>query len=329
MKSSIVTCGFTTFNSEETIERALISALEQSYKDIEILIVDDYSSDSTIDKIDSLLSKNNIKYKLIKHSSNLGVAKSRNTLINNAKGEFLVFFDSDDISHKNRVSEQVSCIKEFELQKLNKNFKTKYSPLCYSDREIFFKNKTKLYCKAMYINIDDFNLKDDLIGALLFCKPFPKKSESGSTATCMLCARIETLKFLNGFNPILRRYEDLDLAIRAIMQKIPICKINKSLVNQYYTNFEYKKNELTYERKLIYIHRNWLKKKNLYKFAFYFSKFKKNILELNLIYALYYFILLILKNPYIFFKKIISSFDTILFTIKLKLIKNKIKKLNI
>ena len=93
----------------------------------------------------------------------------------------------------------------------------------------------------MYLNLDDFNFKDNLIGALLFSKPFPKKSESGSTATCMLCARIKTLKFLNGFNPILRRYEDLDLAIRAIMQKIPICKINKSLVKQYYTNYEYKK----------------------------------------------------------------------------------------
>ena len=65
----------------------------------------------------------------------------------------------------------------------------------------------------------------------------------------MLCARVKTLKFLNGFNPILRRYEDLDLAIRAIMHKIPICKIN-ALVKQYYTKCEYKKNELTYERKV-------------------------------------------------------------------------------
>ena len=117
----------------------------------------------------------------------------------------------------------------------------------------------------------------------------------------MLCARIKTLKLLNGFNPILRRYEDLDLTIRAIMQDIPICKINKPLVRQYYTNFEYKQNEYIYERRLIYIHRNWLKKKKLYNFALCYVRFKKSVLDINLKKAIYYFGLLILKNPIIFF----------------------------
>ena len=325
MKPPIVTCGFTTFNSEKTIERALISALEQSYKDIEILIVDDHSSDSTIKKIDSFLSNKNIKYEVIKHSSNLGVAQSRNSLLNNAKGEFLAFFDSDDISHRNRISEQVSCIKEFEIKQFNKGVMTKYSPLCYCDREIIFNNKTKIYCKAMFINIDDYKFKEQIIGALLFCNSFPRNSVSGSTATCMLCARIKTLKVLNGFNSILRRYEDLDLTIRAIMQNIPICKINNSLVKQYNTNFEYKNNEYIYERRLIYVHRNWLKKKKLYKFAFCFIKFKHSMLNLNITNSLYYFALLSFNNPILFFKRIISSLNTIIFTLKLKIIKNRIK----
>ena len=304
MKGTLVSCGFTTFNSERTIKKALFSALEQDYENIEILIVDDNSSDSTISEINSFMNGKNIKYKLIKHSKNLGVAQARNSLLNNAKGEFLAFFDSDDISYKNRISTQVSRIKEFEIKEQKNNKSHFYSPLCYCDREIFFDNTKKIYCKAMDLNLDDFNFKDDLIGSLLFCKPFPKKSESGSTATCMLCARINTLKFLNGFNPILRRYEDLDLTIRAIIQEIPICKVKKSLVKQYYTNFEYKKNENLYERKLIYIHRNWLKKKNLYKFALCFVRFKKSILDLNFIDSFYYLSLLILKNPFIFLQKI-------------------------
>ena len=324
MSGTLVTCGFTTFNSERTIKRALISALEQDYNDIEILIVDDNSSDSTINEIDDFFCKKNINFRVIKHSKNFGVAQARNTLLKNAKGEFLAFFDSDDISSKNRISKQIACIKEFEIKEQKIDKFNIYSPLCFCDREIFFDNKKKIYCKAMNLNIDDYNFKDNIIGALLFCKPFPKNSESGSTATCMLCARIKTLKFLNGFNPLLRRYEDLDLAIRAIMQKIPICKINQSLVKQFHTNFEYKKNEYIYERRLIYIHRNWLKKRKLYKFALFFVRFKKSILDLNLQNSVYYFFLLIFQNPYIFFRKIISSVNTLFFTIKLKAMKNRI-----
>ena len=323
MSGLLVTCGFTTFNSEKTINLALNSALEQDYKNIEILIVDDNSSDSTINKIHFFLSQKEINYRVIKHSSNLGVAEARNTLLTNAKGEFLAFFDSDDISYANRVSHQVSRIKEFEIKYLRKNSSEYSSPLCYCDREIFFENKTKIYCKAMNINFFDFSkFSEKIISSLLFCNSFPKNSDTGSTATCMLCARIKTLKALNGFNPFLRRYEDLDLTIRAIMQEIPICKINKVLVKQYYKNREYKKNEYIYERRLIYVHRNWLKRKKLYKPAFYFVSLKKNILNFKIRKSLYYFFVLFIHNPQILFKRIISSFNTLFFTIKI--IKNRL-----
>ena len=59
MEMPLVTCGFTTFNSENTIEKALNSALKQDYKNIEILIVDDNSVDLTVEKIYSFLSQKN------------------------------------------------------------------------------------------------------------------------------------------------------------------------------------------------------------------------------------------------------------------------------
>ena len=49
----LVTCGFTTFNSEKTIKKALNSAIEQDYKNIEIIIVDDNSSDSTLYEVNA------------------------------------------------------------------------------------------------------------------------------------------------------------------------------------------------------------------------------------------------------------------------------------
>ena len=313
----LVTCGFTTFNSENTIERALLSAIQQDYKNIELLIVDDNSSDSTIEIIYSFLKKYKTKFRLIKHDSNLGVAEARNTLLKNARGEFLSFFDSDDFSCKNRISKQVSFIKDFENKIWEKDVTKKISPICYADREIYFKNNKKIYCKAMNIYKDDYKFKDEIIGALLFCYPFPNKSESGSTATCMLCARKNTLKFLNGFESGLRRYEDLDLAVRAIMNNIPICKVNKPLVKQFYTLTDYKKNDDRYEIRLIYQHRKWLKKKGLYKFSIYFSRFKRNLFKLNLKKLIYYFFLLLVSNPILFFRKSYSTLNTSIFTIKI------------
>ena len=56
MEMPLVTCGFTTFNSESTIEKALTSAINQDYKNIEILIVDDNSIDLTVEHIYKFLS---------------------------------------------------------------------------------------------------------------------------------------------------------------------------------------------------------------------------------------------------------------------------------
>ena len=315
----LVTIGLTCFNCEKTIERALFSAIKQDYKNIELLIVDDNSSDSTILKISSLLSKNKIQYKIIKHNSNLGVAAARNTLLKNAKGEFLAFFDSDDFSYKNRISNQVSFIKDFEDNFLEKEKTFKYSPICYADREIYFKNNKKIFCKAMNIEKEDYKLKDEIIGSLLFCNPFPKNSDSGSTATCMLCSRKKTLNFLNGFEARLRRYEDLDLAIRAMMKNVPICKVNKILVKQFYTFSDYKKNDYRYEIRLIYQHRRWLRRKGLYEFSIYFSRFKMNLLKFNIKNLIYYLFLLLVKKPNLFYKKILSTFNTIFFTLKINL----------
>ena len=322
MEMPLVTCGFTTFNSENTIEKALDSALKQDYKNIEILIVDDNSVDLTVEKIYSFLSAKKINFKVLKHNSNLGVAQARNTILKNAKGEFLAFFDSDDYSLENRISEQLNHVLKYEKNKFNKSEKYIFSPLCYSDREIIFKRNKKIYCKAMSISKHDYKFKEQIIGSLLFCNPFPNSSQTGSTATCMLFARTEVLKILKGFNPILRRYEDLDLAIKAVFNNIPISKINKSLVKQYYKDANYKKNEHRYEIRLIYKYKNWLEKRALYKFAFYFVNLKNNLINLNFKKFIYYLFLIIIENPVLFFKRIKSAFNTFLFTLRIEVMKN-------
>ena len=193
----LVTCGFTTFNSENTIQNALTSALNQDYKNIEILIVDDNSTDSTLENIYTYLSTKKLGFRILKHNSNLGVAQARNTSFYQMPMENSWHFDSDDYSIENRISEQLNHILLYEKNNFDKGEKYKISPLCYSDREIIFKNK-RVYCKAMNISEHDYKYKEQIIGSLLFCDPFPNFSETGSTATCVLLARTEIFKNLKG-----------------------------------------------------------------------------------------------------------------------------------
>lgn len=84
-----------TYNRELSIGRAIESVLNQTYKNIEIIIVDDNSNDNTYDIVRQFCSKYDfIKY--IKHKQNKGGSGARNTGSKEAKGEFLAFLDSDD-----------------------------------------------------------------------------------------------------------------------------------------------------------------------------------------------------------------------------------------
>lgn len=80
-------------NKENYIQRTIDSVIQQTYKDYEIVIVDDESTDNSIEKLDKYRSLSN--FKLITQE-NSGPAAARNTGVRNAKGEWVVFLDADD-----------------------------------------------------------------------------------------------------------------------------------------------------------------------------------------------------------------------------------------
>ena len=84
------------YNMEKYIKTSIISVLNQSFRDFEILIINDYSLDNS-EKIIKSLQDENHKIKLINHSENLGVYKTRVDLIKNANGNFIIFLDPDDL----------------------------------------------------------------------------------------------------------------------------------------------------------------------------------------------------------------------------------------
>jgi len=76
------------YNNERTAEKVIKTVLNQNYKNKEIILVNDYSSDDTLKKIEKYKSKKNIR--IINNKKNLGLVKSLNNGIKNSKGEFVV-----------------------------------------------------------------------------------------------------------------------------------------------------------------------------------------------------------------------------------------------
>ena len=97
-----------TFNCGDFIYRTIESVFAQTYKNYEIIIVDDGSTDSTKDKID-LISKKGIPINYI-YQANAGPAAARNTGIRNAAGEYITFLDADDFWIPEKLELQVDVL---------------------------------------------------------------------------------------------------------------------------------------------------------------------------------------------------------------------------
>ena len=112
--SDLVSVVMSAYNSESSIAESIESILNQSYQNIEFLIIDDCSTDRTAEVIESYLEKNkNIKF--IKNKTNLGLTKSLNILIKKSSGQYIARQDADDISLHHRVQEQMQLLKSNNL----------------------------------------------------------------------------------------------------------------------------------------------------------------------------------------------------------------------
>ena len=99
-KISVIVC---TYNGEKRITHLLDSLKKQTYKNLEIVIVDDGSSDGTSDIVKKY------PFRLIRHRTNRGLADSRNTGIKSSKGDIIIFTDDDCVADKNWVREIAKC----------------------------------------------------------------------------------------------------------------------------------------------------------------------------------------------------------------------------
>lgn len=102
------TVGIISYNIEEYIERAIKSVVDQEFEDYEILIVDDCSVDNTVNKAMKYKSD---KVKILKTQKNTGTAGGpRNIVIDNAKGDFIIFLDGDDTLYDSKTLKKIDKI---------------------------------------------------------------------------------------------------------------------------------------------------------------------------------------------------------------------------
>lgn len=100
-----------TFNRKHFLETALNSLYRQTYKNLEIIIVDDASSDGTSDFVTKEMKKDS-RIQYIHHARNQGGGKARNTGINAAYGDYVTFLDSDDEYLPEKIAKQVNAARD-------------------------------------------------------------------------------------------------------------------------------------------------------------------------------------------------------------------------
>jgi len=102
------------YNAENTIAKSIESLILQTYKNIEILIMDDNSSDLSF-KICKDYESNYENIQVFKNENNVGLTKNLNFLINISKGKYLARQDADDISESTRIEKQITFMKHHNL----------------------------------------------------------------------------------------------------------------------------------------------------------------------------------------------------------------------
>lgn len=204
----LITVVIPTYNRALTIERAVKSVITQTYKNLEIIIVDDASTDNTCDILNKLEIENNIH--IIKHEQNMGGSVARNTGIYAAKGEYIAFLDSDDEWLPNKLSEQMKIIR-----------KDKEVGMVYTNYYLVDQDTNKIM--SLYTNKHINNV----LYNLLFCNFI------GSTSTILV--KKDCMMKICGFDANLPSCQDWDIYIR-IAHLYKIVGIDEPLIKYYIHN---------------------------------------------------------------------------------------------
>ena len=249
-----ITIGITAYNAAGTISAAVESALGQDYPDFEIVIVDDCSADSTWNIIQELARVHPHKIRVFQNDKNLGVAGTRNRIVSEASGEFLAFFDDDDVSVPERIEKQINRITDYELK-----FSLGALVICHAARLQKYPDGSEVIAPTMGCEFQGLSPNGrDMAARILYNKKID--GGYGSMPTCSQMARVSTYKNLGGFDESFRRMEDTEFNLRLAIAGGHFVGISDPLVVQKMTQADDKniRAERDFSRALYQKHQSFL-----------------------------------------------------------------------
>ncbi|MBN1130154.1 MAG: glycosyltransferase family 2 protein [Chitinispirillaceae bacterium] len=196
-----------TRNRCQTLARAIKSVVGQAYRDFEIIVVNDGSTDETARYLSFLDVPSLISVNLDRSQGGGG---ARNEGIKRSRGDYIAFLDDDDAWERSKLTEQVALLE------------AKAAGLCYTGKRVF-DSKGRLinytYKKPRFGDPYRSIMNDNFIGA---------------TSSVMVKKRFVDL--VKGFDPDLRALQDWDFYIRLIKNGCTLAGIDKPLVDYYFMN---------------------------------------------------------------------------------------------
>ncbi|WP_156308033.1 glycosyltransferase family 2 protein [Sphingobacterium endophyticum] len=106
-KKALVSIIVPVYNAEKTLYICLDSLEEQTYKDLQIIFVNDSSTDNSLNVLNQFKERTSYQVEIISHERNRGVAAARNTGLDRAQGDYIYFVDADDAIDKNTIAESL------------------------------------------------------------------------------------------------------------------------------------------------------------------------------------------------------------------------------
>lgn len=258
----LITIGLTCFNAQDTIERAIRSALTQDWPRIEVVVVDDRSDDRSASLIRSAISKDS-RARLVSHELNQGPAGARNTVLREAKGEVVAFFDDDDESDTSRVATQYKALVTYE------NRTGASLVACYASGVRRYPNGYSVDLPAIGSLGGRPPVGATVAEYLLFFRRQKGVFYGSGTPACSLMARRSTFESVGGFDPELRRVEDTEFAIRLALKDGHFIGTRERLYVQYSTSGDDKSPERNLDAELALAdkHEPFLRSLGMYHYA--------------------------------------------------------------
>lgn len=167
--SVIIPC----YNAEKYVESAVRSIMNQTYKNLEIIVTDDCSTDNTFSILEKLAAEDS-RIKLYKNETNLKIVKTLNKMIQHANGKYIARMDADDISLPNRIEKQVEFLEKnsdiafcgtnaFIINEKNKHKGKTSLPLSFEDNKFFLQFYSTFFHPTIMIRSEIYkqNLYDE------------------------------------------------------------------------------------------------------------------------------------------------------------------------